>query len=327
MRLPHPFIQLPLKFDDRRLAAEVSEIEERAWRPHPQNYPGNSMLPLIAADGDPANESFGGDMRPTPHLERCAYLKQVMSSLGVVLGRSRLMRLAGQAEVTPHADQGYYWIDRVRIHVPIVTQPAVRFECGDGAVHMAAGECWIFDTWRVHRVLNDDTRQRIHLVVDTVGGPKFWEMADAGRPHPAAREASGWSPQEMPFNADAPAPLLLESTNVPVIMSPWEVAAHLAFLVGDAEQKPELQAVRRLAAGFMRDWRALWAHYGPNPEAHTIYQRRLDMFVAAVQPAASALKLRNGLNLHGAMMAMIGNTAVSAPAAAAKTVAAMADLG
>ena len=31
------------------------------------------------------------------------------------------MRLAGQAEVARHADQGYYRAERVRVHVPIVT--------------------------------------------------------------------------------------------------------------------------------------------------------------------------------------------------------------
>ena len=116
----------------------------------------------------------------------------------MVAGRSRLMRLSGHAEVTRHVDQGYYWAERVRVHVPIVTQPTVRFECGDAAINMAAGECWIFDTWRSHRVLNDAVESRIHLVVDTVGGDAFWDMVAQGRMHagPGPRRATGtraWS--------------------------------------------------------------------------------------------------------------------------------------
>jgi hypothetical protein len=86
--LPLPFIQLPLLFDADRLAAEIDALGEGVWRDHPQKFPGNSMLPLLAAGGDPANESFVGEMQPTPELLRCPYLVQVMASFGAVLGRS-----------------------------------------------------------------------------------------------------------------------------------------------------------------------------------------------------------------------------------------------
>ncbi len=102
-------------------------MSEDAWRRHPQGFAGNSLLPLVAVGGDPANEAFAGAVAPTPHLQSCPYLKQVMATLGATVGRTRLMRLSGHAEVTRHADQGYYWAERVRVHVPIVTQPTVRF--------------------------------------------------------------------------------------------------------------------------------------------------------------------------------------------------------
>src|SRR4051812_25811889 len=102
MKLQVPFLQLPLLFDAPALAAEVATLGDDGWRPHPQGYPGNSMLPLVAVDGDPDNESFAGPMRPVPILARCPYISQVMASIGVVLGRSRLMRLSGHAEVSRH---------------------------------------------------------------------------------------------------------------------------------------------------------------------------------------------------------------------------------
>ncbi len=96
------------------------------------------------------------------------------------------MRLSGQAEVTPHVDINYYWRERMRVHVPIITTLSVRFQCGDAEVNMAEGECWIFDTWRMHRVLNDSNHDRIHLVADTVGGRRFWDLVAAGRARAAA---------------------------------------------------------------------------------------------------------------------------------------------
>jgi hypothetical protein len=52
------------------------------------------------------------------------YLRQVLAGFGVVWGRSRLMRLAPGASVPEHADINYHWHTRVRLHVPVFTQPA-----------------------------------------------------------------------------------------------------------------------------------------------------------------------------------------------------------
>ena len=121
--------------------------------------------------------------------------------VGATVGRTRLMRLAGMAEVKRHVDQGYYWAERVRIHVPIVTQPTVRFECGGQVVNMAAGECWIFDTWRQHRV--DKRRHRIATWSST-----RWAAAGSGTSWIAVAfpaQADGWQPQ-IPPPGRIPAP-------------------------------------------------------------------------------------------------------------------------
>src|SRR5207247_11382955 len=118
--------------------------------------------------------------------------------LGTVLGRTRLMRIAGQGEATAHVDTNYYWMQRVRVHVPVVTFPEVEFVCGGKALHMAAGECWIFDTWRLHNVKNPNARDRIHLVADTVGSGPFWDLAGrAERPfadQPAQADGTALGP-------------------------------------------------------------------------------------------------------------------------------------
>lgn len=308
MKLPVPFIQLPLRFDPALLAAEIGALDESAWMPHPARLPGNSMLPLIAVEGDPENESFSGEMMPVPVLSQCPYLVQVMASMGAILGRTRLMRLAGQAEVTRHADQGYYWVDRTRIHVPVVTQPGVRFECDDAAIHMAAGECWVFDTWRQHRVLNDASQSRIHLVVDTVGGDGFWRHMENGRAHSAPVE--GWQPRLVTYDAVAVPALDCETTNVPLVMTPWELRSHLALLFADTLPHPQLAMVQQAAGLFYQRWRWLWARYGERSEGHASYRDAIDGFVAEVRLPAIALKLRNDVVWLGAFNAMIERFAV-----------------
>lgn len=312
MKLPHPFIQLPLKYDAKRLAGEVLAIEEQHWRPHPQGYAGNTMLPLVAINGDPANEEFRGQMAPTPHLKRCPYVRQVIASLGVTAGRTRLMRLDGNAEVTEHADQHYYWMERVRVHIPIVTQPTVRFECGGAAVNMAAGECWIFDTWRLHRVLNPNEDRRIHLVIDTVGGARFWQLVEAGRPQPlTVQTPQGWAPKLLAYEPGAEPSLALETENLPRVMSPWEAAAHLSFLLGEAGQHPKIAGARRTVSVFIRDWRALWSAYGDSDEGRPHFARRMQEFINTFRVDAEGVKMPNGMPLFDAMISAVGAIAIA----------------
>jgi hypothetical protein len=309
MKLQFPFIQLPLAFDAQLLASEVAALGEASWRPHPQGFPGNSMLPLVAVDGDPANESFAGAMRPTPALQRCPYLMQVFASLGATVGRSRLMRLAGQAEVTRHADQGYYWTERVRVHVPIVTQPTVRFECGDAVINMAAGEGWIFDTWRQHRVLNDAVESRIHLVVDTVGGGRFWELVSAGRPHHVPR--NGWQPQMVAPQSVPPPAFACETMNIPTVMTPWEMNSHFGLLFADVLPHPNLVPVQQITMRFMRTWQGLWAAYGDRPEGHVHFRAAVDRYLDEIKRPSRQLLLRNEILWAAAMRAIVEKFAVA----------------
>lgn len=308
MKLPVPFVQLPLRFDAAVLAGEIEALGENVWRDHPQKFPGNSMLPLLAAKGDPANESFIGEMAPTPELLRCPYLLKTISSLGAVVGRTRLMRLAGQAEVTRHVDQGYYWTDRVRVHVPILTQPTVRFECGGESIHMAAGECWIFDTWREHRVENDASRPRIHLVVDTVGGPEFWQLVAQGRPHDAP--IAGWTARIVAPGGVTP-PLARERYNIPTVMSPWEIHYHLHGLLDDANTSHQLMIeARRATDTFFRDWRSLWVQFADSGEGLDQYEDALYRFLEDIPPAIGAIPLRNGTRWMDGVLALIGKMAI-----------------
>jgi hypothetical protein len=309
MRLQFPFIQLPLRFDATAMVAEVAALGDTPWRPHPNALPGNSMLPLVAVNGDPADESFAGPMRPTPQLLRCPLLTQAIASLSATVGRTRLMRLAGQAEVNAHVDQGYYWSERVRVHVPIVTQPTVRFECGGAATHMAAGECWIFDTWRLHRVLNDSTASRIHLVIDTVGSGDFWKLVTQGKPHHVAADGR-WNPQMQQFEPGRVADFACESVNVPAVMSPWEINTHLGQLFADALEHPALPALRLHAQRFLREWRGLWARYGEQAEGREHYRRALDQFMQDVRAPGEAVALRNDVTWFSAMTTLVGVVAV-----------------
>lgn len=266
MKLNSEFYRLPLTFDAEQLTKEVSVFSESDWMPHPNAYKGNASIPLISVDGK-ANDKFSGPMSTTPQLERCPYIKQVIASFDEVFGRSRLMRLAGGCEVPEHSDINYHWYSRVRIHIPIITFPEVQFYCGNKSVHMAAGEAWIFDSWKMHRVSNLTDNNRIHLVIDTSGSSKFWDLvANSDEPHNNIYRASP-KPKHIPYSISSTVQIKTEQFNTPVVMAAGEVDSLCLDLISDASRFTEndpgtLESYIKLLNRFRQDWRSIWAQYG-----------------------------------------------------------------
>lgn len=312
MRLHVPFLQLPLLFDAERLREEMQALGESAWREHPSNYQGNYSLPLIAVGGDPESDEVAGAMLPTHFLKRCPYLMQVLTHIGAVWGRTRLMKLAPGAEVTAHVDTNYYWREHIRVHVPILTSPLVRFICGESEVNMQAGECWIFDTWRRHHVINGGEHERVHLVADTVGGDGFWKIADRSR-IPGPTFAPGWSPREISADTTGKAVpgLLLERFNVPIVMTPWELREHLQFLFTQVVRDARVPAVQQAASRFAASWHALWAMFGNTPEGWNQFARLRDEFDGWLGQNAESLQLSNGMPFLRTLRSMVLKAAVT----------------
>lgn len=280
MKLETEFYKLPLKFDAQKLAQEVAQFTEDEWQPHPQGFAGNSALILVSLNGNERDDSLKGVMQPTKYLQRCPYLRQVLASLGTVVGRTRLMRLSGQEQVTMHTDVNYYWQQRVRVHVPIVTFPEVQFICNDRIVNMAEGETWIFDTALMHNVINPTPKTRIHLVSDTVGSAHFWDLVDKAET-PFLPNPNAISPQFIPYNPEINAQFPTESINAPVIMSPWEQEHLLTYFWNEVKSVPnnstqKMKELSHFLKQFQRDWLYLWAQYGDNLAGLSDYQKLID---------------------------------------------------
>ncbi len=311
MKLQVPFIQLPILFDAAALAEEIAAIDTRHWRGRTNVDDGNSALTLITTGGDPDNDELAGEMRPTPVLEQCPYLMQALDALGATWGRARLMRLSGQAEVKPHVDINYYWRERMRVHIPVVTTPSVRFQCGDGEINMAEGECWIFDTWRRHRVVNAGNDTRIHLVADTVGGDRFWDLLTAGRP--PGQRGPEWQPRLVSPGDLSRRPMLdFETVNAPVVMTPWEVREHIVFLLGEAVPDSRLAAIQAALLAFARRWQALWSCYGERSEGWPRYRELLQATRSElVAKGIDAIGLRNEVGLMQALSSYVLDMALA----------------
>lgn len=294
MRLLSEFLKLPRQYDFQRLAEEIAQFAEDDWRPHPEGHRGNSALPLISVGGDPANDGVKGAMLPTPQLERASYLRQVLASFDAPIGRTRLMRIDGNAEASAHVDVNYYWQTRVRIHVPIVTDPAVRFFCSDRSLHMAPGEAWIFDTWRLHNVINPNPTRRIHLVADTIGSSQLRALVDAAWDPFSHREMDPATP--VAFEPDENRELRLEVRNFPVVMSPSEQHQLFEIFASELGATEAGRALHSEVLHFQTSWRELWNRFETTAPGWRAYAELLETTEQRIARYAGALRLANGID-------------------------------
>lgn len=298
MKLANEFIQLPLLFDAKRLKEEVNRFTEADWKPHHEGFTGNFSIPLITVGGE-NNNAFKGEMKETAYLQSSPYLRQVISSFGEVIGRSRLMGLSPGAEVPLHSDINYHWFKRVRIHVPIVTEPTVAFYCADKKINMKAGEAWIFDSWKYHRVWNDSNVFRVHLVIDICGSSRFWDLAEQGNYPGEAVKTPESAFKTIPFNASENPQIFTEKYNAPLVMSPGEMEGlamelfeELARSEGNSAE--EVAQFCKIVRGFCQDWRILWTQFGMTEAGWAHYHNCRNRAFESVRKFDKTLKLANG---------------------------------
>ncbi len=268
MRLPTEFVRLARRFDHEQLKQEVLAFDPAEWLPHVQGYEGNTAIPLISVRGE-MNDDFNGPMKVTEKLDRSPYIRQVIASFNEVFGRSRLMGLGAHCSVPEHRDVNYHWYTRVRIHIPVITNPQVKFNCGSRHVHMAAGEAWIFDSWKKHSVDNRSDLHRVHLVIDTAGSANFWNLVGASEWRCSERQIKPASIDDtfVPFEEGKQVSILTEQFNAPLVMHPGEVDALVSDIVFDmrahpANSGPVQSNFEKTMLEFRSEWRRLWLLHG-----------------------------------------------------------------
>ena len=289
MRIASPLLKLPLRFCGETLAREVSALPASAWMEHPQKFDGNIAVPLVSP-GRALNDEFFGPMGPTQWLRHCPYILEIMQALDSTWGRSRLMGLRPGARVPQHVDVHYYWRTHLRIHIPVITNPQVAFTCDDQTVHMAPGECWLLDSFFKHEVANRGDKTRIHLVLDTVGSAALWDLLKASRDGVEEKLiAPGETPQR---------PLGFEQVNASMVMSPWEMKTHIAYIADWTDEQPGRDEVLAILDRFVMTWSGAWGRYGPSEQSLPVYWQLLTQVRQALADyRGPAVKMRNTIPL------------------------------
>lgn len=170
---PHPYARkLGLSFDPQELAATLARVKEEWWKPHlgPYHDGGWECVAIWAPGGNLFEQrSFGAPYAKTVAALVAPHFWQVTERFACEKSRVRLMRLKPGARILRHSDPIHEISSSVvRFHIPVVTNPDVRFMVNGVRVAMLPGEVWHIDVRFPHEVHNLGSTHRVHLVMDLV---------------------------------------------------------------------------------------------------------------------------------------------------------------
>jgi|SRR5215203_4884851 len=168
-------LRLPFTFDVRPVQDEVRNFKTEDWTPHfnTQYYEGDwSGIALRAAANahielypDPTAEHYVD----TAAFDLCPSVNAILNEFKCETESVRFLRLGSGAKIREHRDYKLSIEDGVaRVHIPVKTSTAVEFYLDGKRVEMKEGEAWYLNFNMPHRVTNNSSEARVHLVIDCV---------------------------------------------------------------------------------------------------------------------------------------------------------------
>lgn len=167
-------VKLPFDFDVPTLKADLARIQSDEWIRHFNDriFEGDWSGVALRSVGGTAGKLYSGldtrgDCQDTPVLDRCPYFREVLATFRCPLQSARLLKLEPRSSILKHSDPFLGYEDgEVRMHIPIQTDPEVRFYLEGERVTMQEGACWYLNLSRKHWVDNFSDAARVHLVID-----------------------------------------------------------------------------------------------------------------------------------------------------------------
>lgn len=168
--------KLPFSFDSQHLKADLAHIQPCDWVPHFNTgyYKGEWSGVALRSVGGIATQLYPdptaqGKYADTLTLAQCPNLQAALQRFECELLSVRLLKLSAGSVIREHKDYNLGYEDgEIRIHVPLVTNPEVRFFLDGERLLLNEGECWYINFNLPHCVENTGATDRIHLVIDCV---------------------------------------------------------------------------------------------------------------------------------------------------------------
>ena len=124
--------------------------------------------------------------------------------------------------------------------------------------------------------------------------------------------SADWQPAFVPPDPRSQPSLDFESENVPEVMTPWEMRAHIAFALSEALPHRNTPAIQQRLLTFVRDWHGLWSACGERRDGWPRYRALLDAARRDLLALGAAdIGLANTIGLMQALDAWVFNVALA----------------
>jgi quercetin dioxygenase-like cupin family protein len=166
---------LNIPVDIKSIQKEVTTLQAGYWLPHinRHDYEGGWDVLSFRSPGGALNTAADAlnneQYANTPLLEHCPSVRLLLESIQCEKLSARLLNLQAGAVIKEHTDKELYFEKgEARLHFPVVTNPFVEFYLDNERLQMQEGECWYINANLPHRLANNGSSDRIHLVVDCI---------------------------------------------------------------------------------------------------------------------------------------------------------------
>jgi hypothetical protein len=169
--------RFPMKFDVERMKADLAKLDSEKWLDHYDKglaY-GWTAIPLVTHDGSMDDSesqriSKDGQYKRTQVVEKMPYFRSILDAFDCPHQRIRILKMLPGTVIKPHrdirAEVASLAFNKVRLHIPIITNEKVTFIVGGEKLKLSPGRLYYADFSKVHSVRNDGDAPRLHLVLD-----------------------------------------------------------------------------------------------------------------------------------------------------------------
>lgn len=173
-------VRLPLAIDRERLVDEVLSLPGTLWGTRGGRVGVHQPTEGIFLRGHAPIEG----PKPIEDREPLGLLPYIQELITTIIPatpmRCLLAKLAADSTIRMHVDKGDYFLQTLRLHLPIVTDPAVAMFCNKHSYHMRPGEVWALNNSALHGVRSNWSKPRIHLICDFLPSDALCRLIQAG---------------------------------------------------------------------------------------------------------------------------------------------------
>lgn len=172
-------VRLPLAIDIARLQDEVARLPASLWGTRGGRVGVHQPTEGIFLRGHAPIEG----PKPIEDREPLAllpYVHELLRSIPAAPRRCLLAKLLPGGIIRRHVDIGDYFLETLRVHVPVVSDPSVAMVSDDRVYTMRPGEAWVLNNSTHHGVLSAWSQPRIHLICDFEPSQALCALVRAG---------------------------------------------------------------------------------------------------------------------------------------------------